>query len=262
MSVKPAASKSENLPRSSSEKPALPLLGPGFFKSISLWATLKSPHMMTGFGAAVSPACVRGSTSLGMCPAPSGWRGGVGAESDHPVGVGALDGNVPGKHALFKPLAKVAERIVPFHAMPDAGELVLRVRRVHIDEPELGELERDDAPLGIEVFRTQPVEHLKRRTLGEDRCPRVALPLGITPELQVLGEIERRLPRLELRLLQGEDVSVELGHDVLKALLHNSAQAVHVPRDQSHRFTFPSEKRRAGMPPVVEAGTLPAIAPV
>ena len=144
--------------------------------------------------------------------------------------------------------------------MPDAGELVLRVRRVHVDKPELGELERDDAPLGVEVLRAQPVEHLQRRALGEDRCPRVALSLGITPELQVLGEIERRLPRLELCLLQGEDIGVELGHDVLEALLHNGAQAVHVPRDQSHRFTFPSEEQRAGMPPVVEAGSLPAVA--
>lgn len=221
---------------------------------------------MTGFGAAVSPRLRQGKHFFGHVPRPErvarGVLGGVGGESDHPVSVGALDGNVPGKHALFKPLAKVAERVVPFHAMPDAGELVLRVRRVHVDEPELGELERDDAPLGVEVFRTQPVEHLKRRALGEDRCPRVALSLGITPELQVLGEIERRLPRLELRLLQGKDVGIELGHDVLEPLLHNGAQAVHVPRDQSHRFTFPSEKRRAGMPPVVEAGTLPAIAPV
>ena len=141
--------------------------------------------------------------------------------------------------------------------MPDAGELVLRVRRVHVDEPELGELERDDAPLGVKVFRAQPVEHLQRRALGEDRCPRVAFPLGIAPELQVLGKIERRLPRLELRLLQGEDVGVELGHDVLEALLHNGAQAVHVPRDQSHRFTFPSEEQRAGMPLATAAERCP-----
>ena len=55
VSVKPASRSRVKLARSSSEKPALPRLGPGFLRSISLWATLKSPHVTTGFCAA-SPA--------------------------------------------------------------------------------------------------------------------------------------------------------------------------------------------------------------
>ena len=121
------------------------------------------------------PRLRQGKHFFGHVPCPErvarGVLGGIGTENDQPVGIGALDGNVPRKHALFKPLAKVAERVVPFHAMPDAGELVLRVRRVHVDKPELGELERDDAPLGVEVLRAQPMKHLQRRALGEDRRP-------------------------------------------------------------------------------------------
>ncbi len=49
----------------------------------------------------------------------------------------------------LKPLAEVAEGVVPFHAVVDAGQLVLGVRRVHVHEPETGELAGHNAPLGI-----------------------------------------------------------------------------------------------------------------
>ena len=140
------------------------------------------------------------------------------------------------QHALLEPLAEVAEGVVPFHAMVDARQLVLRVRRVHVHEPEAGELERHDAPLGVQVIAAQAVQHLQRLLFAEHGRARIALPFGVAPILVVLRQVERGLALLQLRLLQRHDVGVEVAHDVLEALLEYGAQAVDVPRDEAHRF--------------------------
>ena len=123
--------------------------------------------------------------------------------------------------------------------MPDARELVLRVGRIHVHEPELRELERHDAPLGVQVVASQAVQHLQRLLLGEHGGAGVALLLGVAPILAVLRQIERGLALLQLRLLQRHDVGVELAHDVLEPLLLHGPQAVHVPRDEAHGCSLP-----------------------
>ena len=46
---------------------------------------------------------------------------------------------------------------------------------------------------------------------------------------------------LQLRFLQRDHIGIELAHDILEALLQNSAQAVHVPRNHPHREAPPSQ---------------------
>ena len=148
-----------------------------------------------------------------------------------------------GQHAFFEPLAEVAERVVPLHAMVDARQLVLRVRRVHVHEPELRELQRHDAPLGIQMREAQAMQGLQRLLFAEYGRAGVTLLLGIAPVLAVLRQIKRGLALLQLRFLQGNDVGVQLAHDVLEAFFQHGAQAVHVPRDEAHTVPFPIRQR-------------------
>ena len=131
-----------------------------------------------------------------------------------------------GQHAFFEPLAEVAERVVPLHAMVDARQLVLRVRRVHVHEPEFREVQR-----------------LQRLLFAEYGRAGVTLLLGIAPVLAVLRQVERGLALLQLRFLQGNDVGVQLAHDVFEAFFQHGAQAVHVPRDEAHIVPFPIRQR-------------------
>ena len=127
--------------------------------------------------------------------------------------------------------------------MVDARQLVLRVRRVHVHEPEFRELQRHDAPLGIQVREAQAVQRLQRLLFAEYGRAGVTLLLGIAPVLAVLRQVERGLALLQLRFLQGNDVGVQLAHDVFEAFFQHGAQAVHVPRDEAHIVPFPIRQR-------------------
>ena len=142
---------------------------------------------------------------------------------------GALHRRAGRQHAFLEPLAEIAERVVPLHAMVDTRQLVLRIRRVHVYEPELRKLQRHDPAFSVQVVVAQPVQHLKRLLLREHGRAGVALLLRVAPVLAVLRQVERGLPLLQLRLLQRHDVGVELAHDILEALLLYGAQAVYVP---------------------------------
>ena len=157
------------------------------------------------------------------------------------IGAGTFHRNACREHTLFQALAKVAERVIPFHAMIDTRQLVLRVRRVNANEPILGKFARHDAAFGIQMGKAQAMKHLQRLFLCENRRTGIALLLRIAPKLAILRQIKRRLTRLQLRFLQRDDIGIELAHDILEALLQNGAQTVHVPRNHPHREAPPSQ---------------------
>ena len=150
---------------------------------------------------------------------------------DNGFGVG---GRPIGHRALFKPLAELAERIVPLHSMVDACQLVLSVGGVDVDKPQLGELERTDAPLVVEIVVTQAVQHLQRLALREHSGSRIALALRIAPEVVVSVKRKVDLPFLAFRLLKREHISIEGRKDFFETLLHDGANTVDVPRHESH----------------------------
>ena len=157
------------------------------------------------------------------------------------VGAGTLHRNAGREHSLFQALAKVAKRVIPFHAMIYARQLVLRVRRVDANEPILGKLARHNAAFGIQVGKAQAMEHLQGLLLRENRRAGIAFLLRIAPKLAILRQIQRCLTGLQLRFLQRDHIGIELAHDILEALLQNGAQAVHIPRNHPHREAPPSQ---------------------
>ena len=113
--------------------------------------------------------------------------------------------------------------------MLEACELRLGIGRVDIHEPELLELAGANAAFGVEGGRAYMMHDLQRLFPREDRGARIALLLGIAPILHVSRQVKLYLTLLELGLLQGEHIGVEGGERLVEALLHNGAQAVHVP---------------------------------
>ena len=153
----------------------------------------------------------------------------VGQQHDGSFTIDALDRHASRQNALFQAFAEVAERVIPLHAVIDARQTVLGIRRVHAHEPAFRELQRHDATFIVEVRKPQAVKHLQRSPLAENRRSRIAFSVGVTPKLQVIRQVGGSLVRLQLRLLQGKHIGVDLGDDVLEALLHHRAQAVDVP---------------------------------
>ena len=119
-----------------------------------------------------------------------------------------------------------AEGVLPLHAVVEALEAVLGVRRVDADEVEVLELQRYDPALGVVLGVAEIVgdaEGLYARKYGGAG---VALLFGVAPELLIARQVELQLSGLQFSLLQAEYVGVEAPEDVLKALFHNGAQAV------------------------------------
>ena len=73
-----------------------------------------------------------------------------------------LHGHARRNHAGLKPLAEITNRIVPGHTMVYTSQAILRVRRIHINEPKPGELQRHNAPLGIKLGHSQTVKRAQR----------------------------------------------------------------------------------------------------
>ena len=93
------------------------------------------------------------------------------------------------------------QRILPFHAVRKAAQLVLRIRRVAADEIEVRIFTRDDAPFMAVDVLAKVIGDGKRLLLRKDRRAGVALLVRAVPVDVVLRQIEFDLMRLQFRLL-------------------------------------------------------------
>ena len=102
--------------------------------------------------------------------------------------------------------------------MVQALQLRLRIRRVHVHEPELRELQRADAPFRVQLGNAHGVQRLQRLLLAEYGRAGVALLLRVAPVVVVTGQIQVHLTFLQLRFLQGEYIGIQCGERLLEAL--------------------------------------------
>ena len=128
-----------------------------------------------------------------------------------------------------------AEGIVPRHAMVDALQAILRVRRIASDKIKIRIFQRDHPALVVKLLHADAVGHGEGLSLREDRRAGIALLLRRAPELLIPRQLQRDLLRLELCLLQAEQIRVRIPEEVQKALLQTGAKPVDVPRDTFHR---------------------------
>ena len=101
----------------------------------------------------------------------------------------------------IQPLEVRAEGVFPRHAVVEATEVILRIRRVHCDEVEVGILEGDDATLLVVLLDADAVADAERLMTGIDSGTRIAFLHGIVPVADVAGQVGIKLTRLHLRLL-------------------------------------------------------------
>ena len=127
-----------------------------------------------------------------------------------------------------------AERVFPRHAILQATEAILRVGRIAADEEEVGHLERDDAALVIVEVDAYAIGDGEGLMTGEDGGTTIAFLLGGVPERLVAVEGEVELPGLHLRLLETEEVGIELTENITEALALAGTETVHIPRNQFH----------------------------
>ena len=85
----------------------------------------------------------------------------------------------------IQPLEVRAEGVLPRHAVVEATEVVLRIRRVHRDEVEVGILEGDDATLLVVLLDADAVADAERLMTGIDSGTRIAFLHGIVPVANV-----------------------------------------------------------------------------
>ena len=146
-----------------------------------------------------------------------------------------------GKHTFLQALADIAEPIVPGHAVVKARKFTLSIGRVYVYEPVLCEFADHHAALSVQFRHAYLVNYLQRLFLAEHRCTGIAFALGIAPTLVVPRKIHLDLAFLQFRFLEREHIGIKLVEGVHEPLLHNSAQTVNVPGDQSHKSTFQSK---------------------
>ena len=123
---------------------------------------------------------------------------------------------------------------LPLHAVGEAAQLVLGVGRIDADQEKVGHLQREDAPLVVVDLDTYALGDAQRLVAREDGRAAISLLLRRVPVGLIAGEGQVELALLHLRLLQADEVGVELGKGLLEALADTGAQPVDIPRDQFH----------------------------
>ena len=137
-----------------------------------------------------------------------------------------------------------AQIVLPLHPIVDAGQPLLGVGGVDVHQIKLRVFQRDGPALVAVLLRPDAVAHAQRRLLAVAGGAGIALFLGTVKILGVALRLKFRLPGLALGLLQAEDVRIQRGKTLGKALFQHRPQAVHVPADEFHRkpsktVTFP-----------------------
>ena len=160
------------------------------------------------------------------------------------VGLGVLDVNLLMGHIEVtavddgllpvEALQVVAHGVFPGHPVIEALQPVLGIGRVAAYEEEVLHLERDDAAFVVVLVDADAVGHVDGLLTGEDGCSGIAFLVGGVPVTLVAFKLEVELSGLHLRLLQAEEVGVELAEDVAEAFALTGAEAVDVPRYQFH----------------------------
>lgn len=139
-----------------------------------------------------------------------------------------------------------AERILPLHAVSEALEAALRVRRVDRHEVAVGELQCDHTALVVVLLDAEPIRDRKRLDAREDGRARIALALRAVPVLAVARQVKDGLLRLHLCLLQREDIRIELHERLHEALLEAGPKAIDIPGNALHRHPSSSRQRLEG----------------
>ena len=84
----------------------------------------------------------------------------------------------------------------------------------------------------VMLRNTHPVCNRKGLLLREKRCTGIPLLFRIVPVLMIARKRYVNLPLLKLRLLQTEDVSIELLKRLRKAVFHRGPKTVYIPRNE------------------------------
>ena len=126
------------------------------------------------------------------------------------------------------------EVTLPLHAIFQAAQAVLAVRRIDANQIQAVHLQRQHSSLVVMLFDADTLRHTERRVACVDGCARVALLLGIVPVGGVTGIGEVELSLLHLGLLKAEEVGIQRCEYFVEILSHHGSQAVYVPTDESH----------------------------
>ena len=108
----------------------------------------------------------------------------------------------------IKAFQVIPEVCFPLHAIVQALQTVLRIRRITADEVEIVHLKRDDASLMVVLVNTDTVCHAERLVAGEYSRSTIAFLVGIVPIRLIPVEGEVKLSLLHFRFLQTKEVGI------------------------------------------------------
>ena len=138
----------------------------------------------------------------------------------------------------------VPQVILPLHAVVQPGKLVLGVGRVAAHQIEFRVFRRNDPSLVTVDLLAEVIGNREGRLPGKHGGAGIARLVGAVPVAFIARQVEFRLFRAHLRLLQADHICVRKGAEVQKALAETGPQAVDVPRYQFHRGSFPAARSR------------------
>ena len=124
------------------------------------------------------------------------------------------------------------ESVLPVHPVGKAGQFPLGVGRIARHKIERLKFQRDHAPFRREAelrLIRQAIADRKRRDACEHRRAGISLLHGAVPILLVALKRKLDLVRLELCLLQGDDIRIDDAEKFFKPFPQTGTKAVYIP---------------------------------
>ena len=132
----------------------------------------------------------------------------------------------------------------PLHAVVEALQPVLRVRRIAAHEIEVLHFQSDEAPLVVVLLYAHAVGYGQWRVACEDGRAAVSFLLGIVPVAVISRQVKGNLPLLEFRFLKAEEIRIQGIECLVEVLAYYGTQAVYIPTDEFHVLSIAVDRSK------------------
>ena len=124
----------------------------------------------------------------------------------------------------------VAEVLVPFHAVVQAAQAILRIGNIGRNHKIFRHLQRDDASFVVVFVDAEAVADGQGFMARIDGSSRIALLVGIRPIALIAFKLKVELSGLHLRFLQAEEIGIKGLEGFAKTFAVTGSQPVDIPR--------------------------------
>ena len=131
---------------------------------------------------------------------------------------------------LFLQFQKIGQKIpFPFHSVFQAAQFALGIRRIYRNKIKFFKFKCDHTAFFVVRFYPDSIYYRQWLFLCKYGCAGIPSAVRIIPVLVIPRKLQLNLSLLAFRLLQTENICIQLLKSILKALCNTGSDSIYIP---------------------------------